>query len=172
MIHIVKDGFFNYFDLIKNHFKSIPLYTQEEYKKFEQNVNWPGQRSLDLEEVSPFLNVLIIHEINRHFEFLFKNDPYSVRSYIHLRLDNDNKDDWIHKDNDTSDYTIMIYLSDTNLESGTSIYDENNNLITDVKFVQNRALLFDANYNHKSSKNFGQNKDNGRLTLNVFMKRR
>jgi len=172
MIHIIKDGFFNYFPMIKDHFKSIPLYNLEDYKKFAPYADWPGQRSKNLETSSPFLNVLTINEINRHFEFLFKNNSFEVRSYIHMRLDEDDGQDWIHRDSDTSDYTIIVYLSETNLQSGTQIYDDRDNLITDVKFVQNRAFLFDANYRHSATKNYGQNKDNGRLTLNIFMKRR
>ena len=50
---------------------------------------------------------------------------------------------------------MLVYLSETNLQSGTSLYDENDKLITDVKFIQNRALIFDSRYSHAAINNHG-----------------
>ena len=64
----------------------------------------------------------------------------------------------------------MVYLSKTNLSSGTVLYDQNKQPTTTIGFVQNRALLFNANIWHRSLNNHGSNIDDGRLTLNCFLK--
>ena len=83
------------------------------------------------------------------------------------RLDEDNKKDWIHTDPD--DYTMIVFLSKTNLKSGLNIYDENEQVTQNIKFLQNRAVIFNSKQYHKSSLNYGDNIDNGRLTLNCFI---
>jgi len=37
-------------------------------------------------------------------------------------LEKDNGKDWIHRD--ASDFALIVYLSDTNLNSGTTFYDD------------------------------------------------
>ena len=86
---------------------------------------------------------------------------------MHLRLSEDFKNDFIHKD--LVEYTLMIYLSETNLSSGTKLYDDNECCTQTINFVQNRAVIFPGCVNHKSMLNYGDNIDNGRLTLNVFL---
>ena len=64
----------------------------------------------------------------------------------------------------------MVYLSETNLNSGTAIYpDHGDTPSTLVGFVQNRALLFKSSLRHKSINSYGDNLENGRLTLNCFL---
>jgi len=62
-------------------------------------------------------------------------------------------------------------LSDTNLNSGTQMFDKEHNIINDMKYVQNRAIFFSSNYNHKAYGHFGSNVQDGRLTLNLFIKK-
>jgi len=91
-----------------------------------------------------------------------------MNSFVHLRLNEDNENDWIHTD--PNYYTLMVYLSDTNLKSGTAIYPENGDEpSTVVGFVQNRALLFRSYQRHKSVNNYGSSLEDGRLTLNCFI---
>lgn len=85
--------------------------------------------------------------------------------YCHVRFEND-RDDWIHTDKGT---TILIFLSETNLESGTTFYDSNDNLTDDIGFIQNRAVMFNGSIRHMSKKNYGTSIENGRLTVNVFI---
>ena len=94
---------------------------------------------------------------------------YNISAQLHLRLNIDNEKDWIHKD-DEYIYSILIYLSDTNLKSGTYLYDENENIINDIKFVKNRLIMFSSQYKHKGYGYYGTNIDDGRLTLNIFVK--
>ena len=151
---IIVDNFFDNFRLIENKFKDARLYSLSEYnKKFKKEKkfyeSWPGKRSSPLVNYNPFLYNLIMKE-------LFKKD--------------DNLD-WIHTDSGEGyTHTLMVYLSKTNLSSGTVLYDQNKQPTTTIGFVQNRALLFNANIWHRSLNNHGSNIDDGRLTLNCFLK--
>ena len=44
-------------------------------------------------------------------------------------------------------------------------------MINDVKFVQNRFVMYSANYKHMGYGHHGKNIDDGRLTLNLFIKK-
>jgi len=143
----------------------IPLYELEEYKKIDNNCgNWPGKRSLPLFLKNKFLFFLILQNLNK-VKFLKK---YVLDLYVHLRRKNDFFKDWIHKDPD--DYAFLIYLNETNLNSGTYLYDENNNIVSDIKYVKNRFLIYSGSYNHMGYGHFGDSPENGRLTINGFLR--
>ena len=65
---------------------------------------------------------------------------------------------------------MIVYLAETNLKSGTAIYNDKNEETQSAKFVQNTAFLFAGKQLHGSILNYGDNIDNGRLTLNCFIK--
>lgn len=165
------DDFFDNFHNIKNEFKNIKLYTIEEFKKLElipEGVYWPGKRSYDLSITNPFLFNLLVKEYFDKFKDILPYNQIQFKSVIHLRLSSDNKQDYIHTDNDLA--TLIVYLSDTNLKSGTALYPDNSDIPdTIIKAKQNRAIIFDAKKRHKSLLNYGNNIDDGRLTLNVFL---
>ena len=165
------DNFFDNFDNIKDEFKKINLYTLEEQKKFiniEEGINWPGKRSRLLCDENVFLSNLIIKEYFDKFKGVLPQNVFHFNSVIHLRLVTDEEKDYIHTDPNLA--TIIIYLSDTNLKSGTALYPENSDIPdTIITAKQNRAILFDAKKRHKSLLNYGDTIENGRLTLNVFL---
>jgi len=170
----IVDNFFDDFYYIKDYFKNIKLYDLNTYRKFKDvenptSENWPGKRSKMLHNTEPFLFALFIKTFYEKFNNPFNKQEFNVKTHIHLRLEKDNKLDWMHKDC-PEHYSFLIYLSETNLNSGTALYDDNKNLITDIKFVQNRAVLFDSNYNHKAVQNHGDSVENGRLTFNGFFR--
>jgi hypothetical protein len=171
---IIVDNFFDDFFYIRDYFKNIKLYDLNTYRKFKdienpKLENWPGKRSKILHNTEPFLFSLFMKNFYEKFNNPFNQKKFNVKTHIHLRLEKDNELDWIHKDC-PEDYSLLVYLSETNLNSGTALYDEDKNLITDIKFVQNRAILFDSNYNHRAIQNHGNNIHNGRLTFNAFFK--
>ena len=167
----VVDDFFDNFHNIKNEFKSIKLYSLEESKKLgfiPEGVVWPGKRSYNLNITNPFLFNLLIKEYFDKFKDILPYNQIQFKSVIHLRLSSDNSQDYIHTDNDLA--TLIVYLSDTNLKSGTALYPDNSDIPdTIIKAKQNRAIIFDAKKRHKSLLNYGNNIDDGRLTLNVFL---
>ena len=141
----------------------IPLYEPEEYKRVNINTNWPGKRSFSLFSENKFLYFLILQNLHK-VSFLKK---YTLDLFLHLRREQDYSKDWIHTDND--DYAFLIYLNKTNLNSGTYLYDENKNIISDIKYVQNRFVIYSGSYNHMGYGHFGDCPENGRLTFNGFL---
>ena len=150
--------------------KRVSLYKVEEHpehKDPETDSTWPGKRSLNLSEEEPFLYLQLMNLIENKFNLVFSNYK-SIDAYIHLRLKEDDTKDWIHID--PTD-TILIYLSPTNLSSGTSCYSDDDKEIAAIKFVQNSALFFNGQIKHKSLSNYGENLEDGRMTINIFCKK-
>ena len=175
MTFSVVENFFDNFQNIEEHFKKISLYNYTEYNKKlgkEQNSKWPGEKRLPLNTEHPFLFNLIMNEMFVKFHSHFENGrKIKMAASVNLRLNKDNKKDFVHTD-DPYSFTLMIYLSKTNLKSGTGLYDTVNSKEpnTVVNFVQNRAFLFNSKIPHKSLLNYGNNINDGRLTLNCFIK--
>ena len=143
----------------------INLFDQDTFnKKYNCNDLWPGLRSGSLFLENKFLFFLILQNLNK-VQFLKK---YVLNLYIHLRRKQDFFKDWIHKDPD--DYAFLIYLNETNLNSGTYLYDENNNMVSDIKYVKNRFVIYNGSYNHMGYGHFGDSSENGRLTINGFLR--
>tara|TARA_R100001530_G_scaffold136319_1_gene116407 strand:- start:110 stop:625 length:516 start_codon:yes stop_codon:yes gene_type:complete len=167
---IVVDNFFNNYNNIKDYFKKIPLYDLEAYnKKFKQKQTWPGQRSPDILKYNPCLYNLILKEFFDKFNIGVNH--ILMDAFIHLRLEKDEIHDWIHQDSARGHtHTLMVYLSETNLNSGTILYNDEHQPTTTVNFVQNRAFLFKSELWHSSLNNHGNNIEDGRLTLNCFLK--
>jgi len=175
---IIINDFFDNFHNIKDEFKKIPLLTLDEMNKklVTKNLrpeNWPGKRSENLADTNPFFYNLIIKELTNKTN-LFYNTTFNMHACVHLRLQSDNKNDnnitgdFIHSD--PCDYTLMVYLSNTNLKSGTALYSNESdepNVMTN--FVQNRAFLFKGHIRHMAIHNHGDSIENGRLTLNCFI---
>tara|TARA_B100000902_G_C26894542_1_gene709060 strand:+ start:66 stop:644 length:579 start_codon:yes stop_codon:yes gene_type:complete len=178
---MVVENFFGNFEQIKDEFKEIPRYSyynhpfikpkleemKEKQKETGQGYFWPGARSEDLKKGNRFLTALFLKEFEHKMGGFF-HEKLSFMIYTHLRLDNDKAQDFPHKDSPDSIYSLLVYLSDTNLKSGTRLYDDVGNEVADIKFVQNRAIIFSSEYTHEAINNHGTDQNNGRLTLNVF----
>jgi len=155
------------YNLIK---QEIPFYSFKEHPNIKENMEhntfWPGKRSVPFNEIEKFLQFFIIETAINKFK-LNINDYYDAFCYAHVRFDDDDKTDFVHQDIDQD--TLLIYLSPTNTNSGTVFYaDDKNTPITEISFIQNTAILFNGSIYHSSKNNFGQNIDNGRMTLNAF----
>lgn len=180
----VYDNFFtnNVFNAVYDRAKKINLHTAEEHiKKYvgssflsqtNENTNigyWPGNRSFKLEEEDSLLNSVFCDMLfSRH---IFDRPVKLLYSYIHLRLDDTNKDDYIHTD--PNNFSVIVYISPTNLSSGTKFFFNKNEKNLDnemlfVKFVQNRAVVFHGDIAHTAFNNHGSCIDDGRLTINGF----
>ena len=166
---LIIENFFDNFALLEPEFKKIPLYSLENFPETQpNNINWCGYRSERLEQTNPFLWQLVNKELKDKCDNQrLLSCRYNMVSALHLRLEDDESRDFVHTD--PFDLTMIIYLSKTNLNSGTSIYDQNHQETQSVKFVQNTAILFDGRQNHRSSLNYGKDIDDGRLTLNCFI---
>mgnify|MGYP003114970824 CR=1 FL=1 len=160
------ENFFPRLDFILPEIKKIKLYTQKEFNEHEGTSDtWPGYRSLCLTKNNVFLFELINNLI--FSKGMIDHGNYYIMTFLHLRLKEHDAQDWIHKDN--SLFSALIYLSETNLNSGTYIYNEDENIVNDIKFVKNRFVMFSGNYKHKGYGHYGDSVQNGRLTLNLFI---
>jgi len=166
---IVVDNFFDNFGALENNFKKIPLLSFEEYPKTILNsATWPGKRSMPLFDVNPFLCQLTIKELMQKSQSLdLQNGTWAINAVLHLRLEEDNVKDFIHTDPD--DLTIIIFLGKTNLNSGIHIYNEQKEETEYIRYIQNRAVIFNSKSYHKAGTSYGNNVEDGRLTMNCFI---
>tara|TARA_R110000803_G_scaffold164758_2_gene228416 strand:+ start:8565 stop:9104 length:540 start_codon:yes stop_codon:yes gene_type:complete len=161
------------FNLLLPHINQVPLYSPKEHGLTPKS--WPGKRSYELSVNQPFLFYLVWKSI-QDLNLPFLSNNIHVEMFMHLRRGKDNSKDWIHRDNVPTkkgfipDYSGLIYLNDTNLTSGTCLYDHNYNVINDFKYIQNRLCLFSSAYLHKGYGHFGNSSQNGRTTLNIFIR--
>jgi hypothetical protein len=166
---IQEENFFPNLNFILPEIKKIKLYSSEEYEKLEnEKANWPGLRSKVLTTTNPIFHEYITSIIYK--KKLLDKGLWEISSFIHLRLKEDNIKDWVHKD--SFNFAALIYLSKTNFNSGTYLFDDNNNLINDIKFVSNRFIMYDGQYNHIGYGHHGDSIENGRLTINLFINKK
>ena len=185
---IVIDNFFTpgELNLVTEEVKKLEFYdtlSHPESESAEEIPNYPGIRTDKLRKVHPLLNSFIIRKIERSGA-TFGQRPWTQNQYAHLRLEKDNAGEYIHQDLD--DWAYLIYLSETNLDSGTKMYESvksapfikmssfsekdksKDKEHTLVKFVQNRIVMFDSLIPHMAWNNHGNDMSDGRLTINGF----
>lgn len=168
MICFQKDNFINNLNYLLPFINKIPVYTLEQYKNIDPNHEWPGCRSKNLCITEPFLWAYLenlIMQLNLPF---LRERQWNVTSYLHLRREEDNNKEWIHVDDEG--YSFLIYLNETNLSSGTKMFDQNHKEINDFKYVKNRMICFNSLINHVGYGHFGKNMQDGRTTINIFFK--
>ena len=162
------ENFFPNLDRILPEIKKVQMYNQEAHQaKFKIRATWPGYRSAHLSHENIFLYEFVNNLLYQHK--LLEPGTWEIHSFVHLRLDVDKDKDWIHKDMQ-DDLAALIYLSETNFDSGTYLFDENEKLINNIVAVKNRAVIYSAKYNHMGYGHFGTNINDGRLTINCFIK--
>jgi hypothetical protein len=156
---------FNFFTFIHDTYrfcKNIELFPYNDHS-LNQN-KWPGLRSLEISQTEPFLFLTILEQAQNKLGL--KTELYKeIVAFVHLRTEKDDALDWIHKDQCD---TILVYLSESNLNSGTTFYTDQEEIILDLRFLQNASVFFDGNISHKSRLNYGNSLENSRMTLNIF----
>ena len=165
--YMVIDNFFgDRLSYLLPYLKNQPHYSRSKHPVYtpEEDSNWPGVRSREMLVNNPPMFSLFADAMPMGIPY--NSDSGRVTLYTHFRYD-DNSPDWIHQDG--TPITTIVYLSETNLNSGTGFYDgPDGNLILDVPFVQNRAVIFHGNVWHGSKGNYGTTKDDARFTMNFF----
>ena len=159
-------NFFDFPNLMYENCKKLNFYTLEEMNKIiPGKYDWPGKRTLSFEKENPFLHLHILSYLKLNG---IDVDKYKrIVTYAHIRLAEDEEKDWIHRDNCD---TALIYLSNTNLDSGTQfLADDQENEISKANFVQNTCVYFEKGLYHTSFGNHGHTIEDARMTLNIFM---
>lgn len=164
-VRINYNTFFN-IEEIYRFCKTLSFYNNKEYReKIERDPGtWAGYRTDDFRNICPLLYSFVIEKL---VELKIKVNKYKeISMYCHVRLETDKDLENIHVDHcDTS----LIYLSPTNLNSGTCFYDDNNNKVANCAFLQNTTVSFSKGILHSSINHYGNSIENGRMTINVFM---
>jgi len=151
MKSLIVDNFFDDFSYIYNEINKLKFYSLKQFNsKFNSSQTWPGTRTEILPKVNLKLSEHIVHQFFKKAKGFFNHQNLHIEMYAHKRDKKYSKKDWIHNDSDVSKYTCLIYLSKHNLNSGTKFYNTKKQVINDVKFVQNRALIFDSRYLHSA----------------------
>lgn len=162
MILIQQDNIFKHIKVIRASALDVPLYTCEDYNnQFNRAEDWPGKRSNLLSEAQPDLNQAIHDAVNQIPMF----GGLRFRTFVHFR--GKGCEDWVHMDREP--LAGIIYINPTNVESGTRIYNTDQQMITDVKYVQNRLLMYSGGYLHSGYGHFGDTPADGRTTINLFL---
>ena len=176
------DDILNNLNLLLPHLNKIELHSPKQHKV--PDYSWPGKRSFELSATEPFLFYLVMKSI-QDLELPFLSSNIEVKMYMHLREKKDASKDFIHRDSlpttkvvdnkllptgFTPDFSGLIYLNETNTNAGTYLYNEQGEIITDFKYVQNRFVIFSSAYLHKGYGHFGNSCQNGRTTLNIFIR--
>ena len=155
-----------YYKLCKN----LQFYKPDDFEKLtKERNNYPGLRTDFLDKKYPFLYYSILSYIKNKFK-LNINKYDRIRAHAQLRLKENASEDWIHRD--WGD-TVLIYLSPTNLHSGTAFYkqvgEDNYQETGMIKYLQNRAVFFTDGTLHMAINSHGKDIDDGRLTLTYFL---
>jgi|TARA_E500000318_G_scaffold17525_1_gene17783 hypothetical protein len=159
-------NFFNFPNLIYENCKKLNFYTFQEMNKIIPiNGDWPGKRTLPFETENYFLHLHILSYLKLNG---IDVDKYNeIYTHAHIRLAEDEEKDWIHRDDGD---TALIYLSNTNLDSGTQFFaDDKEHKIAKANFVQNTCVYFEKGLYHTSFGNHGHTIEDARMTLNIFM---
>ena len=137
------------------------------YNEKEWIAKFPGIRTIQLGDVNPILDGFIVRKIE-NLGLPCTRKPFKFVQTGNLRLEKDNEEDYIHQDG--VDWAYLIYLSKTNLDSGTKFYlsDNEDEEHAFVRFIQNRIVIFNGDVWHSPAKNYGKSFEDGRLTINGF----
>ena len=162
--YIIIDNFFPHLPPVLEQLKARDHWTSSEHPERPSVGNWPGKRSLNYIVSDPILTSLFINCVGQFFPQSFSE----ITLYTHWRFGS--SEDWVHVDQNIC--TGLVYLSETNMDSGTLFFDkkpeDGGQVILDVPFVQNRFVLFYGDPYHCSKGNYGESESNERFTMNFF----
>ena len=153
---IVIDNFFspNNLKLVTEEVKKLQFWNADDHPDGPDYGYWPGIRTNKFSIVNPTLDSLIIKHI-KETNAIFTQQPWKQHQYAHLRTEKDNEEDFVHQD--SNDWAYLIYLSETNLDSGTKMYEsaksELDFMTPEIKdVIQSKFGEFNIALSHSSTK--------------------
>lgn len=162
MILIQQDNFFDDIQVIRSLAFHTTLYDCELYNtQFGRAEDWPGERTNLLSEAEPTLNDIIHQHLHRIPMF----QGLRFNTFVHFR--GAGCEDWVHMDREP--LAGIIYINPTHYDAGTRIYDQNQHIITDCRYVQNRLVMYSGGYLHQGYGHHGATAQEGRTTINLFL---
>jgi len=122
----ILDNFLDNPDKIRNWALSLEYFTDPEGR-------WPGLRTKQLAEINePFFHLICKKYFSQFYDLKKEQIKWVVSMQFQI-VDEKYHSGWIHSDEGTAQVTGIIYLTpNSNLNGGTSIYQEKKNIITSV----------------------------------------
>ena len=178
----VRENFFSNIEKIRNIALTSKFYSPTE---IESRVNWRGFRT---KELSTFKNELLIESKNFILDEITKKfklkNPF-IETFFHLTyddtkntLDNFDNDKW-HQDHNYTHAGVVYLTPNPPTKSGTSIIlDEMRGLLPgvsdrgvriDIENCYNKIFAYPSYHTHAPTDFFGDNIENGRITLTFFV---
>ena len=163
MLHTtIVDNFFDNVDEI------IKLSKELKYYKRTEKENWPGIRTKSLHETHYDLFHSIIVKILNNYYHPSDNMYYSNTNAVFTRLKyGDEGRTRFHLDDDVK-LAAVIYLTEGDIEGGTTLFEKNNKKQIIVANTFNSMICYDGNKRHGYT-SLSPFKNKERLTLNVFI---
>lgn len=172
MNHLVIDNFLPYPDVVRTWALAQNFYDAKSMEELKKKPNtWPGIRTVQVTELDTMYADVVLSRISHIASTCFGiSQNVEIRSSFQLCYENDGNS-WVHTDHDT-DIACLLYLTpNAPVDSGTIFYTNPPHEVMDtIGNVYNRLVMYRSNIFHKSSKYFGNNKENGRLTQVSFIK--
>lgn len=168
---IIQDNFLPYPNIIR--FWALRqdfLSAEEVATRYQRPNTWPGLRSANINELdSDFANIVLGKISLLARQNFGVSNQIEIRSCFQLTRETDGTS-WIHKDDDVQVAGLIYLTPDAPVNTGTTFYRGFDNTEVDViGNVYNRLIMYNANILHKASRYFGENIENGRLTLVFFI---
>ena len=160
---IFVDNFFDNIDDIINLSKELDYHTAS------KNENWPGLRTDSIHNTHYNLFNNVITKILNYY-YLNKKFTYSNSKIVFSRLKHDDQGKTrFHVDDDVR-IAAVIYLSDGDIEGGTTVFENNNKNKKQIVVgnTLNSMVAYDGNRRHGYTSLLPFNSKE-RLTLNVFI---
>lgn len=131
----------------------------------------PGKKSLPLDQLNESLFHQLASKIIKHVPK--KNNFERLKIQFAYTTKDDQNDLPPHRDEPFYNVAGLIYLqTDPEMDAGTSFYRQvhfdNLECTLEVKNLFNRMVMFDPSILHKQTAVFGDNLENGRLTIIFF----
>ena len=163
------NNFFDNPNIIREYALKQNFYSAEESRSFSiSSGNYAGVRTKEIHLLDRVFFDSFCHRLFSNLIDLtdVSNINWVVSSYFHLQNSWDRVENTIHKDGDVM-YAGLIYLTPgIDQQFGTSLYDDEMNLIKSFPNVYNTLSIYDANIYHGPS---GFVDD--RLTMTFFVKK-
>ena len=168
---IIQDNFLPYPNIVRFWALRQQFLSAEEITaQYNRPNTWPGLRSANINELdADFANSVLgrISSIAKQ-NFVLGNN-IEIRSCFQLTTESDGTS-WIHRDDDVQVAGLIYLTPDAPVNTGTTFYRGFDSTEVDIiGNIYNRLIMYDATILHKSTKYFGDNVENSRLTLVFFI---
>ena len=181
---IVIDDFFPDPDAIRNWGLSLQYYDKDQLMEvappqYGLKYYYPGVRSLPLSQLkSPYSEAIQTSIATMSKQFFGLKGQMNIITAFQLTTEQDYVLNNIHVDSGkNSAYPIsvasVIYLTpNAPYDTGTNIYtdEEPHDLVDSIGNLYNRVTLYKSESYHRANRYFGDNLENGRLTLVSFIR--